>query len=598
MSAPVNQLSQYTNVSELSNLLLSDKFGLLSILAYANGDTIYDGTTDCYDALVAAVANFPTSGGVIIFPSTANGGTYYLGTRKTLPPNCTLIFIDGASIKPENGVSLAGTNTKIQAGLNKIFDTSLGGTISGTWDIEKVHPEWFGNIVSGITESSAYIQASCDLIKSTGGIVRLGSKTYVMSTDITLTINHKPIRFIGNGWSNDNGQATRLLINAAVSGFIMQNGSNGHSWENININGSVLGLKAIDGTYGNRLRIWDCLIEEFKEGLDLRQGLCHVRNGYIRNCTDIGATINSDSWIESLEISICGVGLKVISGGNRVSHLLVNSCASYGIYGFGTDIANNDFGNLYIGENVGWNIYLDGDGGSRDIIINAVYVQQVSTAIAGGIKIKDCDYVNIGMINYYGGGLGSKADLQALSLDTCNYCTVGNFISHNSTLEDILLTNSNDCSINNINIQNHANSATPAASLYAIRTVGSIRNMFNGVKITESRGGGAFSKGIETATGSYSVIIGYYPYAVVDSFDTTTRKLLYNINTQLLEISNMVIDSEFYFGNGTGLFTGSGSPENVKVAKPGSIYLNLTGGVNVSIYVKESGSGNTGWVPK
>jgi hypothetical protein len=43
---------------------------------------------------------------------------------------------------------------------------------------------------------------------------------------------------------------------------------------------------------------------------------------------------------------------------------------------------------------------------------------------------------------------------------------------------------------------------------------------------------------------------------------------------------------------------GTGSPEGVITAGVGSIYLRADGGANTSIYVKESGTGNTGWVAK
>lgn len=43
---------------------------------------------------------------------------------------------------------------------------------------------------------------------------------------------------------------------------------------------------------------------------------------------------------------------------------------------------------------------------------------------------------------------------------------------------------------------------------------------------------------------------------------------------------------------------GSGSPEGVVTATPGSLFLNVSGGSLTTLYVKESGSGNTGWVAK
>lgn len=44
--------------------------------------------------------------------------------------------------------------------------------------------------------------------------------------------------------------------------------------------------------------------------------------------------------------------------------------------------------------------------------------------------------------------------------------------------------------------------------------------------------------------------------------------------------------------------TGAGSPEGVVTADPGVLYLNTSGGASTTLYVKESGVGNTGWVAK
>jgi hypothetical protein len=46
------------------------------------------------------------------------------------------------------------------------------------------------------------------------------------------------------------------------------------------------------------------------------------------------------------------------------------------------------------------------------------------------------------------------------------------------------------------------------------------------------------------------------------------------------------------------IVTGSGSPESAITAPVGSVYLRTDGGSSTTIYVKESGSGNTGWVGK
>lgn len=48
----------------------------------------------------------------------------------------------------------------------------------------------------------------------------------------------------------------------------------------------------------------------------------------------------------------------------------------------------------------------------------------------------------------------------------------------------------------------------------------------------------------------------------------------------------------------TFLREGTGSPEGVVTANTGTLYSNKNGGTNTTLYVKQSGTGNTGWVAK
>jgi len=47
-----------------------------------------------------------------------------------------------------------------------------------------------------------------------------------------------------------------------------------------------------------------------------------------------------------------------------------------------------------------------------------------------------------------------------------------------------------------------------------------------------------------------------------------------------------------------GIFVGSGTPESVVTAVVGSIFLRTNGGAGTTLYVKQSGVGNTGWIGK
>lgn len=54
----------------------------------------------------------------------------------------------------------------------------------------------------------------------------------------------------------------------------------------------------------------------------------------------------------------------------------------------------------------------------------------------------------------------------------------------------------------------------------------------------------------------------------------------------------------FRLNNGPDIITGSGSPEGVVTSVKGSLFLRTDSGASSSLYVKESGTGNTGWSAK
>lgn len=62
-----------------------------------------------------------------------------------------------------------------------------------------------------------------------------------------------------------------------------------------------------------------------------------------------------------------------------------------------------------------------------------------------------------------------------------------------------------------------------------------------------------------------------------------------------VEIGGQII---FNVLGGQIIVTGDGDPEGVVSAVKGSLYLRADGGAGTTLYVKESGNGNTGWIGK
>jgi len=83
-------------------------------------------------------------------------------------------------------------------------------------------------------------------------------------------------------------------------------------------------------------------------------------------------------------------------------------------------------------------------------------------------------------------------------------------------------------------------------------------------------------------------------------FNNTTKTFGVSNSGSVTTLSNIVCGGTIIrLGTTTvDVTTGAGTPESVVTANQGSIYLRNNGGAAQGLYVKESGSGNTGWVAK
>lgn len=65
---------------------------------------------------------------------------------------------------------------------------------------------------------------------------------------------------------------------------------------------------------------------------------------------------------------------------------------------------------------------------------------------------------------------------------------------------------------------------------------------------------------------------------------------LYDLFRRIVAAVNTLEDSR--------VLRGAGSPEGVVAANVGALYSRTDGGAGATLYVKESGTGNTGWAAK
>lgn len=139
------------------------------------------------------------------------------------------------------------------------------------------------------------------------------------------------------------------------------------------------------------------------------------------------------------------------------------------------------------------------------------------------------------------------------------------------------------------------NTDTPEAQLDIVNTSTTslvVRNTNDGVKATV--GASDFSTG--------SVFIGALTNHPVRLQQNNADALVVDTSKNVtVSTGNLVIGTAgkgLDFTGGVFWRTGTGSPEGVVTASVGSMYTNVAGGAGTTLYVKESGSGNTGWVSK
>lgn len=89
-----------------------------------------------------------------------------------------------------------------------------------------------------------------------------------------------------------------------------------------------------------------------------------------------------------------------------------------------------------------------------------------------------------------------------------------------------------------------------------------------------------------TGTSSARGSIGISSAGIDFRDSTTATRFIFSLQEDYLQISN------------TKICVGSGSPEGTVSAVVGSLYLNRSGSAGTSLYVKQSGTGNVGWVAK
>ncbi|MEO7502941.1 MAG: glycosyl hydrolase family 28-related protein [Gemmatimonadaceae bacterium] len=371
----------------------------------------------------------------------------------------------------------------------------------------------------GRTNDTAAIMAAVNAVAAAGGgVIDLPAGTYLVDSLRIPRIRGGggTIRFVGQGWSVDAGANTRLVSASASPMFVPAGAANGLELSLVHLDGNNLGTYGWYGKDGNKARLLNVLVDRFVTcGIYFNQGLCELRQSYVRDNKGTGVRLYSDSWIAGCEIgSNKGVGLIVASGGNRITDNLINSNDSHGIHITGESASNNLINSVigaYLGENIGQNILIEGKSAAdRNVGYTSIigcYIQQVTAKKAGGIGVKSARQIQIMGLNY----LGGQSDTGCIRMESCDSSQIIGVASSFSSGNIVRLIGCDDVSVSGVTSRDNASPQTSIEDSYAVSLdAGCHRCSVTDLHVTDARSE-SLARGVKNL-GASTVVLGAYSF--------------------------------------------------------------------------------------
>lgn len=292
------------------------------------------------------------------------------GGELTIASNSTLDFQGGSF---SNG-TIVGNNTKIIAGLQKIFNSNI--ILTGTWNVEESYPEWFGAVGDGVTNDTValtkcinyftvtslsartYIIDQIDDIPSFRTIKGCGKKSIIQANPSMELTNSHLLRTKdgGSGIIFSNfvllGGSNSTEANYKIGGIALRSTSNdvNDQWDTRNViqNVEIKNCYAASiyiGTYQRENKIVNCFISHTTNvGIN-----CNGTDNMIIGCTVAGShqegiIINGNNRIDSCKCFGCGAS--TTETGKYALKLIGNKCNVSNV-----ELQQNNYGGCIIQGN-------------------------------------------------------------------------------------------------------------------------------------------------------------------------------------------------------------------------------------------------------
>lgn len=554
---------------------------------YANFTPQCSGTNDTA-AFSAIISTIGSATGSIKIP-------WVLSTRcavndLTIPINVALDFSNTTGIKVNNSKTL--TLHAFNAPMHKVFYNALSGqgSVVIASNVEQIYSEWWGAKADGSTDCTSAITAAMSAFPSNqpginGGIIKFGIGNYRVAG---LTITDQQVHLIGSGGPGVLGSVvTATTVISSVT------------------NAPIIKYASSVEVYNQRARLENLTVVGSVSAGTSQHGVWVDNNGILMNNVGIQATGGHGLYITK---SSTGGYSNLEINTTHLDGVRVNFAASADS---GAGCHNNVFFRISIGNagQTGFHI-MHGDG-------NVVFGLDVEFSIGRGLWI---EYPGDGKLEpRFSNILGYWDEANGLPMEFQG-ATQNNYVQfvHNSTGAPVVGSTSVGNRFDNVPVYGTPqtiqfpwvvigkDSAQQAGQDSLLVSEGHFWFTNSGQRIKWSTDGSLAQIGVASST-TFQILNGAGTGAgnlLLGTPDASHPALAAsgaNLAARLGDESGYtgVIASKFCFAGTTICdFVGSGSPESAVTASVGSTYRRSNGGTSTSFYVKETGSGNTGWIAK
>jgi len=418
----------------------------------------------------------------------------------------------------------------------------------------------YGADPTGVTDSATAIQDAIDAATTTGNALFIPAGLYLVGSQLTISRPFNDLRGF-QMYGEGRGRSIFKYTGSGALPAMLEMIADGFS-----INNEISGIK-----------------------LDLTDAPSNA----------IGLKINAGIWRSQFDDLYI---LRDVPGGTRTGVGIYMGSSTVGERG----CFDNKFSNLYV-NSFSKNLYFQGTDSSGNTITNCPVDHSY---ISGGDINWQADYYN---------GLSANNTQFELAV---NY---GFYAVHGETA--VFIGGSIESPVTGaVGIGMDANTKSVVAICDFFNNSGGdfVTNGKIGHFFKTPNSGHVYPSGAEVrvdADASYQAYLRFFKNGVADarvrvasagnaiSITNAANAELFNfdVDNLLIDILNAAAYVRFRSGSfirffdagvNTDIRSGAGSPEGAVTANPGSLYLRRDGGVGTSFYVKEIGSGNTGWAAK